>query len=78
MGDRPARDEARDAWLAERRIETLRLPAGDVLADPVAVAEGIIALARERMAAMGKAPPSSLRDATSPSQDDGEDYRRES
>ncbi|MXO69097.1 DUF559 domain-containing protein [Altererythrobacter marinus] len=74
MGDRPARDEDRDAWLRERRVETLRIPAREVMTDAVQVAEGILALVEERLMAMGKkAPPSSLRDATSPSQVDGED-----
>jgi len=76
MGDRPARDETRNAWLADHRIETLRIPASHVLEDAVSVAEGVVTLARERMAAMGKASPSSLRDATSPSQVDGEDCGR--
>ncbi|WP_374405018.1 endonuclease domain-containing protein [Pelagerythrobacter sp.] len=76
MGDRPQRDAKRDAWLAERRIETRRIPADDVLNDPVAVAENIIAMANIRMAAMGKVPPSSLCDATSPSQADGESRGR--
>ena len=30
-GDRPARDEARDAWLRAAGVETLRIPASDVL-----------------------------------------------
>ncbi|WP_176496527.1 endonuclease domain-containing protein [Sphingomonas sp. HMP6] len=30
-GDRPTRDAARDAWMAERGIVTLRIPAVDVL-----------------------------------------------
>ena len=32
-GDRPARDERRDAWLADQGIATLRLPASLVLRD---------------------------------------------
>ena len=73
MGDRPQRDCARDVWLAERRIDTVRIAARDVLHDPVAVADSVIAMAQERLERFGKAPPSSLRDATSPSQVDGED-----
>ena len=71
MGDRPQRDVARDAWLKERRIDTLRVPASEVLHDPGAAAESIVALAWARLSEFGKAPPSSLRDATSPSQVDG-------
>ena len=32
-GDRPILDARRDAWLAERGIKTLRIPARDVLKD---------------------------------------------
>ena len=72
MGDRPQRDEQRDAWLQDYRIDTVRIPASEVLRDPVAVAESIVALALSRIEAFGKTPPPSLRDATSPSQVDGE------
>jgi len=76
MGDRPERDAARDAWLREHRIETLRIPARQVFADPAATAEAIVAAARERMIAFGKTPPSDAdASATSPSQVDGEDDR---
>ncbi len=30
-GDRPERDEARDAWLAQRGVLTLRIPAAEVM-----------------------------------------------
>jgi very-short-patch-repair endonuclease len=73
MGDQPQSDEERDSWLAERRIDTVRIPARDVLADPSAVAESIVAFARDRLARFGKTPPSGLWPATSPSQVDGED-----
>jgi very-short-patch-repair endonuclease len=33
FGDRPARDDQRDAWLAARGIATLRLPASPILRD---------------------------------------------
>lgn len=65
LGDRPERDAARDAWLAERRIDTLRIPAIDVLKDPVETGNSIVATVEERLIAFGKAPPSSPRDATS-------------
>lgn len=69
-GDRPQRDANRDAWLSEHRIDTIRVPANDVLRDPGAVAEGVIVLALDRLERFGKAPPSDLRAATSPSQSD--------
>ncbi|MGC1469381.1 MAG: endonuclease domain-containing protein [Sphingorhabdus sp.] len=72
-GDRPERDGKRDAWLAEHRIDTLRIPAVDVLKDAVEVTNVIVATVGHRLDSFGKAPPSSLRDATSPSQVDGEE-----
>jgi very-short-patch-repair endonuclease len=39
MGDGPALDEARDAFVAGQGITVVRIPAGEVLADPVGVAE---------------------------------------
>jgi len=48
MGDRPERDATRDRWLQHQGLEILRIPASDVLADPVAVADGIVALIQER------------------------------
>ena len=48
MGDRPARDEHRAEWLAGQGILLVRIPASDVLADPVAVASAIVALCLER------------------------------
>jgi very-short-patch-repair endonuclease len=56
MGDRPQRDEARDAWLTRHRIDTLRIPAKDVLADPDAVTDAIISIVVERKARFGKSP----------------------
>lgn len=41
MGDRPARDAERDAWLRGEGIETVRVAATEVLADPKAVAESL-------------------------------------
>jgi very-short-patch-repair endonuclease len=72
-GDRPERDAERDAWLKAHRIDTIRIPARDVLRDPKAVVESFIALAVARLEGFGKTPPSALRAATSPSQVDGED-----
>ena len=67
LGDRPAHDERRDHWLRENRIDTIRIPARDVLDSVDAVAQSIIDIVESRLAVFGKAPPSSLRDATSPS-----------
>ncbi len=44
--DRPARDAERDAWLAARRIRTLRIPARDVLKSMEDVLATILAAAR--------------------------------
>ena len=57
-GDRPARDVRRDRFLIEHRIDTLRIPAIDVLRDVTAVADSIVAVVGERMLMLGKAPPS--------------------
>jgi very-short-patch-repair endonuclease len=76
-GDRPHRDIRRDQWLRANRIDTLRIPATDVLKDAQAVAESIIATVEDRISNLGKTPPSSQRDATSPSQVDGEDDRND-
>ena len=40
----PAYDARRDAWLAERGVRTIRIAAADVLRDPAAVADFILAL----------------------------------
>ena len=73
MGDNPERDAEREAWLREHRIDMVRLLARDVLRDPLAAAEAIMAAVAARLECFGKAPPSALRAATSPSQVDGED-----
>ena len=46
LGDRPGRDASRDEWLAEQGIRTIRIAASEVLADPLAVAEGIVRMCR--------------------------------
>jgi very-short-patch-repair endonuclease len=56
-GDRPERDAQRDAWLAEHRIDTLRIAAVDVLKDAVEVAGAIVAMIEDRLISFGKAPP---------------------
>jgi len=67
MGERPARDEQRDAWLRAHRIDTVRIPAAEVLRDPKSVAESVVAMVIERLVRFGKTPPSALRAATSSS-----------
>ena len=61
-GDRARRDEARDAWLLKAGIETLRIPAVEVLRDADAVVRGIVAHAGVRLplhhpASPGGPPP---------------------
>ncbi|MBO9545742.1 endonuclease domain-containing protein [Caulobacter sp.] len=41
MGDRPARDERRDAWMVEQGLTVVRYPADEVMRDPIGVADGI-------------------------------------
>ena len=42
MGDRPQRDEVRNAVLAAMGIETMRIPASEVLKSPEDVAEALV------------------------------------
>jgi very-short-patch-repair endonuclease len=73
-GERPERDMKRDVWLAERKIDTLRIPATDVLKDATEVANAVIATVEDRLNRFGKAPLSVAdATATSPSQVDGEE-----
>ena len=72
-GDRPERDAARDAWLLEHRIDTVRIPAAEVFKDAQGIAQSLVTFVEERLRTFGKAPPSALRAATSPSRVDGED-----
>jgi very-short-patch-repair endonuclease len=55
MGDRPARDEKRDAWIAARGIKTVRFTAKDVFER----LEGVILLIAEECAA--RSPSTALR-----------------
>jgi very-short-patch-repair endonuclease len=48
-GERPQRDEARDAWLARAGVKTMRIPAIEVLHDLDAVLRGIVAEATARL-----------------------------
>ena len=61
-GDRPERDAGRDLWLAQRGVETLRIPAAELMKDLDAVVRGILAHAVRRRplhhpAAPGGPPP---------------------
>ena len=47
MGDRPGRDAERDELLAQQGISVVRIPARDVLDDPVSVAEAMVRMCRE-------------------------------
>ncbi|MEO6717968.1 MAG: DUF559 domain-containing protein [Novosphingobium sp.] len=42
LGNRPERDVARDATLAATGIETMRIPASEILKSPEDVAEGLV------------------------------------
>jgi len=57
MGENPARDARRDAWLAGRGVRVLRIPAADVL-DEVR-REGVLRLIAEE--ARHRPPPSAAR-----------------
>jgi very-short-patch-repair endonuclease len=46
MGGRPARDEARDRFVAGQGIRIVRITARDVLADPAGVAEAMVGTCR--------------------------------
>ncbi|HEX8513762.1 MAG TPA: endonuclease domain-containing protein [Allosphingosinicella sp.] len=48
-GDRPEKDAARDAWLAEAGIETIRIPAVEVMHDLEGVLRGIFVRAIARL-----------------------------
>jgi very-short-patch-repair endonuclease len=50
MGDNPARDVARDAWLQERGLFVLRIVAEDVRVNLESVVNTIVAKAAERLA----------------------------
>ena len=48
MGDRPERDQLRDAFVRGQGIAVVRIPATDVLASPADVAGSIVALCKAR------------------------------
>ena len=49
MGDNPERDVARNLALAKLGIETIRVPASDVLKDSVAVADSVVRMCLVRI-----------------------------
>jgi very-short-patch-repair endonuclease len=48
-GDRPTRDAARDEWLNEAGIKTMRIPAAEILKNLEGVLAAILAEARARL-----------------------------
>ena len=48
MGDRPRRDEERDAHFTAKGFKVVRIPASDVLRDPDEMAEAIAAMGAAR------------------------------
>jgi very-short-patch-repair endonuclease len=61
MGDRPDRDAGRDAWLQARGIETLRIPAVDVLTSFDGVLQLIHQAAQRRTLGRPAKPPARRR-----------------
>ena len=49
MGDRPACDVRRDAYLAAQGIDTLRIPASEVMRDSAAVADSVVRMCLARI-----------------------------
>jgi very-short-patch-repair endonuclease len=74
-GDRPERDERRNAWLATQGITVMRIPAVDVARRIEDVTDGIVRLAMEMTEAA--APSTALRAVPLP-RVAGEDGRGES
>ena len=60
MGNRPQRDEARDAWLAAQGLHVTRIEARSVLRDPDGIAEMLV------NACLGAQNPSTIRFADGP------------
>ncbi len=60
MGDAPARDERRDAWLAAKGLRVVRIAASDVLRDPGGITGWLAVMSRVRAARIPsalQAPP---------------------
>lgn len=49
MGDNPARDIRRDAYVAALGIETIRIPTSEVLKDSLAAADGVVRMCLARI-----------------------------
>ena len=49
MGDRPQRDEWRDAWMAEQGLVVVRYSAEEVMRNPTGIADGIWDTCAERI-----------------------------
>jgi very-short-patch-repair endonuclease len=49
MGDHPQRDAARDAYVAANGVETIRIPAKEILRDSQAAADGVVRMCLGRM-----------------------------
>jgi very-short-patch-repair endonuclease len=47
--ENPQRDARRDQWFAQQGVETLRIPAADIMADAHDVSDGILRYVRERL-----------------------------
>ena len=61
-GDRPERDNQRDAWLSAQGVRTLRIPAIDALTDLDAVVRQVLAVAasrRDKLQSARRPPPPS-------------------
>lgn len=63
---RQQRDAVRDSWLAAHRIDTLRIPARDVLNAIDDVGSSIMAMIEERLLRFGKTPNDSPASETAP------------
>ena len=48
MGAQPDRDQARDQWLKEQGVDTIRIAAGEVTRSPDSVVESIVGACLER------------------------------
>ncbi|WP_309662093.1 endonuclease domain-containing protein [Sphingomonas sp.] len=42
MGARPARDQARDRWLKDQGVDTIRIAAGDITRSPDSIVDSIV------------------------------------